>query len=405
MLSILHPSVMRKVHELSIGLLPITIKGDSIPKLIVKTSKEAILTAKVRQGFLIYLIPYEIPGVRSLAFLAAFFDDERHPYTSGGALIKELRAKEFSLLFQAPIVDVHFFDELGREMLAYRTTFHSTKRHKDMLRGAIVPSIEGLNQSLILDRITEWFRFSSQADDASAIKVTFTESLMPDDIIYFDMRPDAHDYHGSPGFSSAPLERSEPGPFQEKEIVALLQRTFKSKEIYLAPLRVNDKEEVVDVLVVTARSVILIQAKDNQNLESTLNKTIEKKRNATKKSLKGGLGQVKGAIGYLKRTVPFVFLIDGKEIEVDLTGKRIYALLILRELFDDDYDEYTPPMLELYKATGVACIPLSYTELHQYTRFIEGDEHFYDAFNKVFSHGLETGMFPRLRVHPPGTKL
>lgn len=403
MLSIMHPSVMRKVHELSIGLLPVIIKADSIPKLIVKVSKEAILTAKVRKGFLIYLIPYEVLGVKSVGFLAAFFDDQHHPYTASGALIKELSGRELSKLFVAPVVDVHFFDELGREMLAYRADFKSTKKHRDMLRGAVIPSIHGLNQGAVLDQINDWYKLSSLEDDASAIKVTFVEPIMPEDIVYFDLRHDVNSYHGSPGFSEAPLEREIPGPPQEKEIIALLQRTFDSNEIYLAPKRTDDKREVVDILVVTDQSVILIQAKDNQNLESILNKTIEKKRMATNKALKKGLVQIGGGITYLKKSSLLVFLMGGEEVEIDLTGKRIYSIVIVKELFIDDYDVYTPPMLELYEKSGVPCIPLSYSELHQYTRFIQGDQPFFEAFIKVFNHGLETGMFPRLRVLPPGS--
>lgn len=403
MLSILHPSVMRKVHELSVGLLPVLVKGDSIPKLIVKVSKEVILTAKIRQSFKVHLIPYEIPGVKSVGFLAAFFDDERHPYTTGGALIKELAGRELSKLFLSPQVDVHFFDELGREMLAYRAAFKSTKKHRDMLRGAVIPSVQGLNQSAILKEMSDWHMISDPAQDEAAISVNFLEPLMPEDIIYFDMRPENHSYHGSPEFSSFTLEREIPGPPQEQEIIALLERTFDSNSIYLAPKRTYDKEEMVDILVATNESVILIQAKDSQNLEGVLNKTILKKRSATNKALKKAVAQVKGAIGYLRRSEKFVILMGGEEVEIDLLGKKIYSIVVIKELFDDDYDEYTPPMLELYRHTGIACIPLSYSELHQYSRFIHGDAAFFEAFMKVFSHGLETGVFPRLRVLPPGS--
>lgn len=402
MLSIRYPNIMHIVKELSIGLWPITIKADSVPKLIVKTSKEAILTAKVRQGFLIYLIPYECGNFKSLGFLASFFDDPRHPYTVGGGLIKELSGRELSKLFLSPKVDVHFFDEVGREMLSYRATFATSKSHRDALRGAVLPSAVNLNQAHILDSLKEWFELSGPMDDQRAIKVTFDEPLMPEDIIYFDMRPENHSYHGSPGFSSFTLEREVPGRPQELEIISLLERTFNSDCIYLAPERTYDQEEMVDILVVTEKSVLLIQAKDNQNLESTINQTIERKKSAAAKALKSGVVQVKGAITYLRRASPFVVLIDGKEVEIDVEGKAVYGLVVVKELFDDSYDSYTPQMIELYKKTKVPCIPLSYGELHNYTRFIHGDDEFFKAFMKVFDHGLDTGAFLRLRVHPKG---
>ena len=403
MLSILHPSIMSKINSLSVGLLPILVRGDSIPKLIVKTSKEVILTAKVRQSFLIHLIPYEISGVKSIGFLASFFDDSRHPYTTGGALIKEHAGRELSKLFQSPQVDVHFFDELGREMLAYRAEFKSTKMHRDMLRGAIIPSVYGLNQSAIIKELSDWHMISNPSDDASAISVKFLEPLMPEDILYVDMRPENHRYHGSPSYSSFALERDEPGPSQEKEIIALLERIFDSENIYLGPKRTYDKEEFVDVLVVTDNSVVLIQAKDSQNLEVILNKTLEKKRTATNKALKKAIAQVKGAIGYLRRSSPLVVIVGEEEVEINIEGKRVYSVVIVKELFDDDYDEYTPPMIDLYCRTGIACIPLSYGELHQYSSYINKDEVFFDALMKVFNHGLETGVFPRLRILPAGS--
>ncbi|WP_019409493.1 hypothetical protein [Pseudomonas psychrophila] len=403
MLSISHPSVMRKVNEILIGLFPVTVKGDYIPKLIVKASKETILTAKVRREFLIHLAPYEVGQLKSVGFIATFFDDQNHPLTVAGALIKEFSGRELSKLFISPQVDVHFFDELGRELLAYRAEFSSTKAHREMLRRAVVPSFQGLNQSAILTQLTEWFMLSTPEDDCRAIKVSLTEPLMLEDIVYIDMRPENHSYHGSPGYSMFTLEREVPGPAQEKEIIALLERTFDSESIYLGPKRTYDKEEVVDVLVVTDESVILIQAKDSQNLESTINKTLEKKRSATNKALKKAVGQVKGAIGYIRKYSPFVVIMDGAEVEISLEGKKIYSLVVMKELFDDEYRDYTNLMLELFKQTGISCIPLSYGELHQYSRFIHGDKAFFEAFTRVFNHGLESGEFPRLRVLPPGS--
>lgn len=403
MLSISHPNVMRKVNELTIGLFPATVRGDYIPKLIIKASKETILTAKVRREFLIHLVPYEIGQLKSLGFIAAFFDDQNHPLTIVGPLVKEFSGKELSKLFISPQVDVHFFDELGRELLAYRAKFSFTKEHREMLKRAIVPSFHGLNQSAILTQMTEWFMLSTLLDDARAIKVSLIDPLMLEDIVYIDMRPENHSYHGSPGYSMFTLEREVPGPPQEWEIISLLERTFDSKSIYLGPRRTYDKEEIVDVLVVTDESVILIQAKDSQNLEAAINKTLEKKRSATNKAFKKAVGQVKGAIGYIRKYSPFVAVMDGSKVEINLEGKRIYALVVMKELFDDEYRGYTDLMIELFKQTGVSCIPLSYGELHQYSRFIRGDKAFFEAFTRVFNHGLESGEFPRLRVLPPGS--
>jgi hypothetical protein len=75
----------------------------------------------------------------------------------------------------------------------------------------------------------------------------------------------------------------------------------------------------------------------------------------------------------------------------------------MKELFDDSYDEYTPLLMSVYEATEVPTITLSYSELHQYTRFLSGDDAFLEAFMKVFNWGHKTGTFPRLRVMAPGS--
>jgi hypothetical protein len=396
---------LQNADALPLGLIPFSAKADIIPKLIIKVSKETILTAKIRQEFLIHLIPYEVDGVHSVGFLAAFSDDSQSPLVSGGAFIREFFARELSGLFLSKQVDVHFFDELGREMLGYRTEFTSTKKHRNLLRAAIFPSLNQVRQGAVLNALSEWFSRSSIEDDKTAIAVEFKYSLLPEDMVFVDMRHENHSYHGSAGYSFVTLEREEPGEAQEKEIVELLHRTFDGEGIYLSPKRDYDKEEIADILVVTERSVLIVQAKDSPNIERIVNNSIERKRSTANGALKKAVGQVKGAIGYLNKSSPVGMLIDGKEVKIDLQNKKMYGLVVMKELFNDDYDEYTPPMIELYGKTSVPCIPLSYSELHQYTRHLKGDEAFFEAFLKVFLHGLESGMFPRLRLHPPGSNI
>ncbi|KPC27625.1 Uncharacterized protein ABJ99_0121 [Pseudomonas syringae pv. cilantro] len=402
MLSILYPKVPWIVRQLTIGLMPFTAKADSIPKLIVKATKETILAAKVRKCFSIYLIPYDVDGFQSLGFVAAFFDDNQHPILVGGAFIKQFHARQLAALFLSPQVDVHFFDELGREMLGYRAEFKFTKKHRDMLMSAVFPSLEDIHQGRVLNAISDWFHHSGPKDDAEAIKVDLKYSVIPEDMLIIDAMPENHAFHGSKGYSLVTLEREEPGDFQEKEIIVLLRRSFESCDIYHSPLRTYDNEEISDVLVVSDSSVLIVQAKDSPNIERIINNTIERKRKTTNGALKKGMAQVKGAISYIRRTSPVIIKLGGKEVAISLEGKKLYGLIVVKELFSDDYDEYTPPMLEVYEATGVPCITLSYNELHQYTRHLGGEEVFMEAFMKVFDHGLKTGVFPRLRVHAPG---
>lgn len=403
MLSITHPAVMTYVHQLPIGLLPIIFQGDPIPRLIVKANKELILSAKVRKGFSVHLIPYDVAGVKSVGFLAAFPDDQQHPLILAGALVEELMGHEMCVVLMSSEVNVHFFDELGREALGYRARLTSSSAHRALLEETNLPSIEGLNQSAILSCLSDWFRVSGAREDAQAIRVELLEPLFPEEIVFADMRDESHQYHGSSRVSHYTLEREEPGEFQEKEIIALLERTFESSSIYFSPKRVYDGEEVADILVVTEKNIIIVQAKDSPNLERTINLPIARKKSTAIKSLKKAAAQVKGAANYLRRRQPAVILMSDAEIEISLEGKGLYGLVIMKELFSDDYDEYTPVLLNVYEQANIPTITLSYSEVHQYTRFLAGDEAFLEAFMKVFEWGCKTGMFPRLRVMPPGS--
>lgn len=401
MLTIRHPEIVAMVRDLSSGLMPLLIKGDAIPKLIVKGSKETILTAKVKQGFSIYLAPYVCEGIKSLGFVAAFFDNDVHPITVVGAIMQEYSAEGFRRLLLSEEVDVYFFDELNREMLGYKAKLTISDEYKLLIVGAQFPSVKELSQRAALDLITQWFSLTGPLDDARAIKVEFQESLIPEDYVYFDMRTENNSYQGSPGFSHTFLERQEPGEFQERDIINLLQRTFPVECIYSSPLRTNDKEEVVDVMVVTEKNILLIQAKDSPNVEKTVRNTLERKRATTNGALKKAMAQMQGTIGYMRRFSPMTVLVGKDEVSIDYEGRTIYSLIVVKELFDDDYDEYTPKLLKLSQATGSPCIALSYSELHQYTTHLIGDEAFFGAFLRVFDYGVENGVFPRLRLHHP----
>ncbi|SPO54325.1 conserved protein of unknown function [Pseudomonas sp. JV551A1] len=403
MISITHPAVMQYVHELPVGLLPIMFQDDPLPRLVVKVSKEIILAAKVRKGFSIHLVPYNVSGVESVGFVAAFFDDYNHPLTICGALAKELLGYQFRTLFLSEYVDVYFFDELGREVLGYKSKFVSSSAHRELMQGVGIPSAEGLNQSAIISYISEWFKFTGAKQDDCAIKVEFLEPLYPENIVFADMRDESHMYHGSSSVSHFALEREEPGSFQEQEIIALLQRIFAPEEIYHSPKRYYDREEVADILIVTGSSVFIVQAKDSPNLERVVNQSIDRKKSTALKALKKGAAQVKGAALYLKRKTPALFFNGDAEVKVDLEGKGVYGLVVMKELFNDSYDEYTPILIDVYDSKDVPTIALSYGELHTYTRFLKSEQGFLEAFNKVFNWGRRTGVFPRLRVMAPGS--
>jgi hypothetical protein len=106
---------------------------------------------------------------------------------------------------------------------------------------------------------------------------------------------------------------------------------------------------------------------------------------------------VKGALRYIRSTSPLELGLDGRTVKLDLSGLQFRSLIIVKELFNDEYDRYTPLLLDVYRETNVPCVVLDYPELVSYSSGLSTDG-FFEALDKVFLHGLQTGMFPRLRI-------
>lgn len=84
-------------------------------------------------------------------------------------------------------------------------------------------------------------------------------------------------------------------------------------------------------------------------------------------------------------------------VPVELGGRQVRALIVVKELFNDEFGEYSLPILQLSKETGIPCIALDYSELQVYTG-VSSRGKFFEAFDLVYNHGQETGQLPRLRI-------
>lgn len=98
MLSIIKPELLAVIQQIPGGLLPIYDTELEKYFLVIKASKETILTAKINNEFKIYLTyDQEAPGI-CLGIISAFFDDSDEPLTittplfSGDSLVDDLRA-------------------------------------------------------------------------------------------------------------------------------------------------------------------------------------------------------------------------------------------------------------------------------------------------------------------------
>lgn len=397
MLTIRYPQVVPIIEELSPGLWPISFRDESRPNLIIKTTKEMLLAAKVNGGFKIYVIPLVLADRPTVGLMSAFFDDEDEPLVIFTPLFKEENIDRLiGTLLQSP-VDIHFFDEHDRELLGYTCKVEIPSIAKDRLANASLISFNLSLARLAHDQLQSSFGARSHVDDLDAISVLFTESLIPEDLVILDARPEGNDFQGSAPFSFSHLEREEPGAFQERDIARLLGRLFAPTHIYMNPLRITDNEEFADLLLITDSEIIILQAKDSPNTEAVLRNTIQRKRLTARKALTKAINQTKGAVRYLRSMSPLKITVSGERVEIDITNHRLRALIVLKELFNDEYSIYSPPILDLSRETGVPCIALDYGELQMYTQ-LRSQSHFFEAFDVVYSHGSKTGEFPKLRI-------
>lgn len=399
-LTVMHPEVLPQVRDLKIGLLPISIPGEDRQVLVIKAPKEGILAAKLYQGFKIYVSPISCPDAESIGLVSAFFDDEDEPLTIRTPLFDDEVAHSLLAMLRRSNVDVYFFDEHNREWLGYTCRIDCPLATNDRLSSACLYKFNFDLARFALNQMPRWFGLRSEVDDHSAISVKFVEAIFPDDYLIIDARPENHSYRGSSDFSFTRLMREEPGATNERDIAHLLKRLFSPGHIYMNPLRITDREEIADILVVTDSNVIVIQAKDSPNTEASLGRAIGRKRSATRKALSKATDQVRGAIRYLRSMSPVKLIVSGETLEFEIGKRGLRGLIVVKELFNDEYAEYTPPILSLAKETQVSCIILDYPELHEYVTGLGSEISFLGAFDRVFSRGVETGQFPRLRIWP-----
>lgn len=398
MLTILHPEILPHIVELPVGLSPLTVAGEQRIILVIKGPKEALLAAKMKQGFRFYLAPINARGIRTWSIVTAFFDDDLNPLHIWTPLFDGDTTSLLCQLLASETFDVHFFDENNRELLGYC----ATNKGADTLRPRLADVLflpfsfelarEYHNQAMA------WFLSRSPLDDQQAFEITFHTALVPEDLFIQGLTAQATAFHGSTGPGYTTLEREgEPGKFQERDIVYLLQRVFPTGEIYLNPHIIDDGKEIVDVLVISPSHVLLIQAKDSPNTEQSLQRSISRKMATIEGHVKKAVGQLGGALSYVLAHDPLQLVCGSVQHEISLGARTRWGLIVVKETFDTEYSVYSPPVLELSRNSGVPCLLLDYNELHNFTQHRRSEGEFFATFRRTFEFAVRHNQFPRNR--------
>lgn len=121
-LTILHPEMMRQIAQFAGGLMPLRLGDDEQLSLVIKTQKEAILSAQMHGQFAFYLPALRSSTVTTTSLMTAFFDDDDEPLVIRTPLFGD---DEFSQgiieILKYNEVDIYFFDEHNYEWMSFRT--------------------------------------------------------------------------------------------------------------------------------------------------------------------------------------------------------------------------------------------------------------------------------------------
>jgi len=143
---------------------------------------------------------------------------------------------------------------------------------------------------------------------------------------------------------------------------------------------------------------LLLQAKDSPNTPAILNSKLERKRKKATSQLKAGLQQLRGAISTIRREVnPVLKLVDGTPLEIDLSARPLVGVVVVKELFIDNYEEYSTMILQFMDEVGVRVLAFDYNEFEVMTRHCPSEDELLSAFFQISKCAEEQRIYPRLR--------
>ena len=374
--SAINPEVLQALVDIPSGLLPTRNVGSSRMILIAKAMREIAETARLRKSFRFYLVPLSVGDVHTRGLVTAFFDDHDEPLIIRTILFDEEFTSEIFQVLSSDSFDIHFFDEHNRRLIGFRAENLDATRFRSLASTLrFVPGTLEIARQFH-DDIMLWFGARSTADDNAALRIKLLETLPPDNLY---------------------PQSQTPGEFNERDIELGLHRAFSGDQVYRNPMRVNGGREFVDVLVATENTVLLIQAKDSPVTAATLNRTIGRKKATTAAHVKKAAAQLKGSINQLRSGDPIKIITDGRRWDVSMSGREIFGLVVVKELFDLERSDCSELVLSVSEETGIPCLLLDYQEFQQLTLFRRTEDSFVDTLRVFFSTAREHGQFARSR--------
>jgi len=400
MLTALHPEIYRTILSYPIGVMAVADPEGGSPYLVVKATKEFILAAKVTGFVKTYVCPASMGGQDTQALIFAFFDDEDEPLIIRTPLVDDEESRALKDALLCTRVKVHFFDEHGRELLIYEAELDIPDVARERLEN--MPWLKGsfLEAQEMLQNVGLWFGLRIPQDDQEAITIRLAHNPYGDTIAINDMRYPLHQHHGAKGFSISMLERNEPGNFQEEDIIKCLVMCFPQDQIYHSPKRTTDKEEICDILLVTDDRVLIIQAKDSPNIDRIVQQKMSRKRTASQTAFKKALGQVRGAHSYIRDCKGSLrYILNDEEHFIDISDKTLFSIIVLKEVFERDGEEYATALNALMTERKMPCFVISYGLFFELCYRVHDSKKFLQFSEEVVDYICHSQDLPVINFH------
>lgn len=141
--------------------------------------------------------------------------------------------------------------------------------------------------------------------------------------------------------------------------------------------------------------MFFIQAKDSPNTKDMLHRSIDRKRKTIRGHIKKATDQMRGALTYARDHEGITILLDGKPVTIQLGDRQIVGLVMVKEIFDDDYPECSAPVLSLVRELDLPINLLDYPQLHVLTHNLATPAHFINGLFNALDMALEHEQFPK----------
>jgi hypothetical protein len=107
--------------------------------------------------------------------------------------------------------------------------------------------------------------------------------------------------------------------------------------------------------------------------------------------------QLRGAIGTMQSRDEVTLATPQGSLAASIGDRALRGLIVVREMFDDDYKACSAPVLAVAEETGVPCVLLDYAAFHMMTLHLRSPRRLINGFDQVFARALEIGEYPKPR--------